>query len=310
MTATETKEWDYIPASERRQESVVAISTAGLYALTLSQVFNPLALGIAAACAIGITIYNNVSPSSSNTVKGLRATGMVTPLPTQYSHIQGMTDEIRQAAGIERRTAVYLINDPEHFAVSLPDENAVLVSEPFLSKHNHHEQRFALAHEISHIRAGDSSTPLSFFQSTSAYTNQMLGVGLAITLAGSLLGIFGSSVIFASGISPLIGAILFSITSFAASLGFNYSNRIIERRADRNAIYLTRDPESATNLIRKVSPEHGNLLPCVEISSHPSYHPRIANLHAAFEEASAYPPPLAPIGKAATPAKPPVDNIP
>jgi len=118
---------------------------------------------------------------------------------------------------------------------------------------------------------------------------------MGAVLVGGIMGVGGMPALFVGGFGLLTGALAYGAAAVATNIGINYANRIVERRADRNAVYLTRDVAPAISFLHEASTIKGKTPPQLpawrELSSHPSYHPRVANLRAAFETVAAYPAP-------------------
>jgi Zn-dependent protease with chaperone function len=178
----------------------------------------------------------------------------------------------------------------EKIAASDSTKNLVMFSEEFLDKHKGDKLRFVAAHEISHARARDSYGATSMFRVLHKNAMKLAYGAAGVALLGAGFG--AAPLIMAAGVPVLKGVMMLALGSVAAGIGLNYANRIKERRADRNAVYLTGKLDPAIDFLRETE---RRLIPprrpaWLELSTHPSYYPRVANLKASFEKIRGYEP--------------------
>jgi Zn-dependent protease with chaperone function len=314
---SKNKEWDYHPLNERVAEAGISLATAGAYGLALSQIFNPIALGVAAAYGVAQTGYLYYKLHKEDAIDEAKKKGYFEELADDNQHLQPLVDEFTEAAGMTPHKVVratekfikqamlpwhlrWIMKVPKikekimnNAAAANTTMDLMMVTRPFTKSHDPDVIRFVTAHEISHAKVEDSYKLNNIAKVTKKHMNRVLLIGAVATAAAGLVGFAAVPAVFAGGLGLFKGALLLGVASSAANIGLNYANRIKERRADRNAIYLTRDIQPAIKFLNSV--EDNKVPPkkpaFMELSSHPSYHPRIANLKAAFAEVSQYPTP-------------------
>jgi hypothetical protein len=327
--AKKDKTWKYAPLGERLTETAVSVGSAALYGLALTQIFNPVALGIAAGYGVARTAWTYYDSHGDRAREKAIREGYFAPLPEKYAKLQKVTDEMTDAAGMPRHHALlatpkitrmivpwylrFVLLVPEikkkalqSTAAAVSSMDTVIATPEFMELADDRELRFVIAHEVSHAKVEDSYSAKNIAKSLKKHTQVGLIAGLALTAGAGLLGMTALPAVLAGGTSVVGGALMLGIVSAVANLGLNYANRIVERRADRNAIHLTRDPEAAESFFIKASPKGKTPSPSIlpETSSHPSFHPRMENIRAAFNHAAAYPAPPTARMQAAQTARP------
>jgi Zn-dependent protease with chaperone function len=181
----------------------------------------------------------------------------------------------------------------------------VMATREFLNKATPEQARFVIAHEMSHAKTEDAYGAKNIAKGIKKGVFQTLLAGIGFSIVTGALGIV-TPAIMSSGSFTTLAA--WAGATVDANLGINYVTRIIERRADRNAVYLTGNAEAGVKFLASNSPKgkapsrRPFWLP--EVSSHPSYHPRVANLRASFALTSSYPQPST-AGRQPIPVAPP-----
>ena len=327
-----TRQWSYAPLGERAVAAGASLGAAALFGFTLTQVFNPVAVGVAVAYGAGRVAYESITGRGPKAVQKMIDQGYIVPLPREHAHVQKLTDELAQTMGMAPHTA-YIATEKVpramtpwilRWMLAIPEirkkimENTagaasrldiILMTEDFLKKATPDEARFVIAHEMAHAKNEDSDDLRTYGKKLKKYISQPLWLGLGVMMLGGLLGVSGVTLpplLAAGGMGVMMAGLTLGTASIAATLGLNYANRVVERRADRNAMYLTRDGEAAISFLRKA--ETKNRIPperpaYLEVLTHPSFHPRVANLRAAFTEAAAYPAPSTAVHVRAVPEK-------
>ena len=175
---------------------------------------------------------------------------------------------------------------PKVFA-ALPGSNILLTTKEALAKNlSEKKMRFIIAHEMSHLQV-DSFSLVSYSKAAVGKMSELLFWGTGIAIGLSLFGI---------GL-PLMATLPALMTLFVANVvsgtAFNFGTRVKERRADRNALYLTRDLEGAKEAMDYVhdDPESKGPSTLLEeaFKTHPGYTSRMRSLSQAFNKVAKYP---------------------
>lgn len=311
--------WNYHPRKEIAKEAAATVIGAAAFGLTLSQVFNPLALGIAASYAGLRTIhqyaYMHLLPE--RTMRKWLEKSYLEKIPADHE-LQAITDEFTQTLEKPRHTA-FLAKDklvmamlpaylkPVKFFKSLQEKllqktrskvagaltttDSVMATREFLASVTPRQLRFVLAHEMSHAKVEDSSSPALIFKVAKKHMFRALAAGVVVSAGAAMAGVASVPTLVVGGISLLKAATILVVGSKLANAAINYSGRIQERRADRNAMYLTRDPGAAIDWLKQAEDNKPTRVPAwLEIYSHPTYYPRVENIRHAWEEVAKYPP--------------------
>ena len=307
------KKWNYIPPQDKRKENTIGTSSLILLGASLSQIFNPVALTAAATYATIKTGHMCYMTSRKNYLSKLLKESALKPMGKDHA-LQKTINEMTAAADTEPHTAYNidskLIGEilPLHLrplllfpkirkgieksiAGVLYGANAIFTTDKFLQTRPPDEIRFMVAHEIAHVKAQDHLSVTSLAKTLQKHAVRALTAGLLVTTAVSKLKGNPVMPLLAEGLTLAKGIILFFLASKSATILRNAAERIKERRADRNGIYLTRDPDAAEKLFRSITSKYPPRIPALlEMKTHPTYFPRTANMRKAFVEASLYPP--------------------
>jgi Zn-dependent protease with chaperone function len=182
---------------------------------------------------------------------------------------------------------------PKVFA-AIPGSNTILTTKEALAAHIPGGQmRFIIAHEMSHLKADNLSPPLYGKAILKKMTEPLMltvGVALVASLFGATLPVSALGVGFLGALKA--GAALVAI-KYAAGAAVNSGMRIIERRADRNALYITGDLKSAQDAMEWLH-DAKQKKPASALKEatldHPSYTKRMAALRTSFEAVAKFPP--------------------
>ncbi len=146
--------------------------------------------------------------------------------------------------------------------------------------------RFIMAHEMSHMQSKDNLSLGSMASTIAKKSTRVLFWATAIAAGASLMGVGGLPAIATVSAAKAIGMLW--ATKFVADLGIKAAWRVVERRADRNAVVnITGDMDGAVQAFDYLTPlneRKSSLLRSIQ--THPPYFQRIDALKTAFEAAS------------------------
>ena len=311
-----TDHWDYTPLRERLAVTAISGTTGALLGWGLAGIFNPAALGLAAGYALYKTgrYYQGAAfPAlTQNYIARLQKKNQLGPR-LQRADLVALAEDLRRDFNIAAAPQLYTVKpafilqnfvpwflrplvrrmhliDKDSIFGILPPDNLLLVPDGGLKKYKDSEVKFIFAHELAHLKARDDFSLFSVLSHVSKHaTNALLYGSLAV--AG--LAALGLSLPVALTLDlPVLAALgVAGLLKAGSILGLNGASRMIERRADRNALYITRDLDSADKALRRTdSGGPGRLGRLGEtLSSHPSYFYRSAALKAAWEKIKDYP---------------------
>lgn len=316
-----TPSWRYTKASDHVKLGATGLAAAGVYGLALSQVFNPVALAGVAAYAVAKTSYSFYKMTRAGYADKMVKDGYISPLTPEHQYLQDMVSDIDKMARMKPHTAYiaedklvramtpwylrWLLSNPKVFhkamentAAALTTMDVVFISRPFIDKYSPAIERFVVAHEMGHAYAEDSSSAPLIVKSLKKTMQTHLLYGLAIAAGMGMLGMVGLPLatttlpILAGGVGLFTAGAVLAGASLAAGQIINYGSRVMEYRADRNAVYMTRFPDAGENFLKEAA--HDGKQPTrslawvPDMSTHPSHFNRVANLKAAMNEAAAY----------------------
>lgn len=325
-SAPALKDWEYSAPLDETKIAVGAVAGAAVFAVGLSQIFNPLALGVAAAYGVGKVLHSqvtmNVRPLRERAFAKSIAKGSLTPVEADQPVMQ-MTADISRQLGHAEPPKVYYIDDktvaklalppglrwlmkleptrkaiaqsvmPKIFA-ALPGGNTLVTTREALRDGlNADELRYIAAHEMAHLHK-DNFSPAINVRAVITHTSRALllacGVGLGLAAFGVTLPLtaaVGSSLLLATG-----GLMAVTMAAKAAN---NFGLRTAEIRADRNALHTTRDLKNAMSALDAL---HGKPFyrakrtpMALEIfSTHPTHRRRIDKLCEVFNDVAQHKP--------------------
>jgi Zn-dependent protease with chaperone function len=294
-------DWQFVTLKDRFNAAALSIGTAAASIAPLAINFKPSFIAAAAGLGLLFTAFraiNLVKPPIADNLRN--GNYRLMPLP-----LRQMKLDIRHAAGLKNLHGYIgadasimpsLKKDEAYFeimrnaAFSMPDFKTVVISETMAQHYGRDSLRFVLAHEASHIRTGDGTNFPWLLGTVSELTlttslSLSMGAGLFSMLSGENL----AGHVFAHGslmtaIPVIAGALCVRMT------GMNILSRMRERRADRNALYLTRDFNAAVAFIEKAYENNRPRAWLKFLKTHPSRDERIDNLKTAWETIRLYPP--------------------
>lgn len=338
--SAQLKDWKYSAPLDETKIALGAIAGAAVMAVGLSQIFNPVALGIAGAYGIGKVLHAqvvaNVKPLLERELAKDIATGKLTPVEDDEPVVRIAADISRQLGHKEPPKAYYLDASlvakialpvglrwlmkfrpvqasvmPKVFA-AVPGANLLYTTREALNNGMNEQQlRYITAHEMSHLHK-DRLSPAILTRAAITHTSRALMLGCA---AGLGLALFGAALPLtaAAGGSILLAAGGLWAVSTVAKVAANFGMRTLEARADRNALHITRDLQNATSALDVL---HGRpyyrakRTPLVleTLSTHPTQRRRIEKLQDAFNDVAKYKPATPVNDNAAVQADKPADK--
>jgi len=278
------KEWEFITQKDRRMTA--ASTTAGVLALgVLSLTFAPLGplLGLG---YVAFRTYIAKEKFRKKLIKEYVEEGKYIPVSNDEP-MAIIAAEISTQLGRPQTPDIYIEkgNNSKTTFSAMPGTNTIVTTRAALDNEmTEPEMRFTAAHEISHLQT-DSKT-----------ITARIGMNFFSAKLAALIGVMGA---FAAGAGffvtaqlgvGIIGAAMFG-SAITLKMAEQLNIRIIERRADRNALYITRDIEAAKSDLSKGPMGKNKRSRLVELFlDHPSYVPRVKAMTKAFSEVSKYPP--------------------
>ncbi|MEZ0261363.1 MAG: M48 family metalloprotease [Alphaproteobacteria bacterium] len=312
------KKWNFSPFSDGVATTTTTAIGCAVLGIGLSYFFTPVAL----AAATGYGLYH-VARDALYTLPKVRdhyfkqqvEKGHYTPLDPDAPVVK-MSAEISNALGRKEPPKFYTVDEKivaqmslpwglrwmikipsvrdsamsDTFA-ALPGTNTLITTQVALNRpRTADELKFIMAHEMSHLHANDNLSPAILGRTMVKKVTRALFWGTAAALG---LGIFGVGVPVIAGTSAALALGGLWGTSTAAKVCFNLAMRTIENRADRNAMYITRDYQAGEDALASIDSDSYRPKPLPfyreMLLDHPSYHPRIKTLKESFNKASQYP---------------------
>ncbi len=287
------KDWKFVT---KRDRVVTASSTAAglaVLGLGLSFVFNPVAIGVAAGLGAVSAVRLSRSAYRKKYANRLIKSGSVEAVADD-APITGIVADISTQLGMKDPPKIYTIKnsyDAGAFA-AVPGANIILTTKAALTDGmSEKELRFVAAHELSHLKAKDNRSLGVFGLNTVAKTARYLVLGCIIAAGASLFGA-ALPVVAAAGTVTLLTGTAIAIGSYiAAKVAMKSGQRTMEQRADRNALYITRDLESGKSALARVYPEKLKKVSLFKeaFMDHPSLDRRIKIMTKAFKKVSKQP---------------------
>lgn len=308
--------WPYEHTRERIAENAAALGSGALLCFGLSQIFNPVALAAAVGYGAFRTAFDlgrMTHPQASD--RFLAKTNALQSASDDYPEICDLVLKFSHAANIKPPRLTLASDDyaiknlswisrrrikrPEYHGTfmsrvmfSNPAMHYIGTTHEFIKSHSPETVRFALAHEVAHIKSKDHLKAFTLVSLTQHHIMRFLYAGIAIAGGALLAGISTplSALVIVNGWSGALwaGGVL-GLTAIASKFGMNYASRLRELRADRNAVYLTGETRGMSRFLMM---EGGCRPPGMiwEWGSYPSSHRRLMHLHTAYALASQYPP--------------------
>lgn len=320
------QEWQWRTAKDNVSIYTGSVTGLALFGLGLSQVFNPVALAVAGAYAGYKVIKGAIAPviipaARNKYFKDAVAEGRLTPLEEQHTFTQLVRD-VSQQAGLAKTPDVYVVDQEfvktvakgsldwewrwvlsvpkvgeklaeeasKKLYAALPGMNAVITTREALAENRPaSEMRYTIAHEIGHLKA-DKLSPIGIAKSIVQNVSKALFIGCAAAGALALAGV--SLPIAVGGLTLLKAAGALYGLRLLSKFGTKFANRVMEKRADRNAMYLARDFNAGKSMLEHLMDKKtGKKRPAFleTLDSYPSLPYRVESLKISFDKASAYP---------------------
>lgn len=324
--ATEKQKiWNYSFPADGVKITLGALAGGALLIGGLSQIFNPVALGLAvgygaAKTAFALTMTGIPSLTNYSFNKMIKK-GSLAPVPDDeeivkiaadiskeldrdeppkvYFANKALVAKMALPFGLRWMLKLMLKNDKVADSVmsrvfaAVPGTNKLITTHEGLEKlSDKAELRFIVAHEMSHLKR-DYLSPAIMTRSFIKSTSRALFWGSVAALGAGLVG-FSLPVSAILGGSALAAIGGLTVVKTAAEMVSNYALRTMESRADRNAIYITRDIKGAVEALETLHDKELSKAEPVSVIkeallTHPSQIKRTKALCTAFEKASKYP---------------------
>lgn len=307
------KQYKFKTNKERALTAGSTLAGVAIFGGTLAAAFNPVAIG-----AVGIFAAGTVGLHLLMTVPGFRkqAFGRMKAVP-EGERIYRISKEISDSLGRPEAPKIYLIDRktvarmkwplgmrwkartkkgrktieeymPKVFG-AMPGMNTFATTkEALAANYTDAQLRFIIAHEMSHLKTDFSPGSYAAPIVQKAFMPLLLATGAAAALSA-----VGVGVPALAGIAAWKAAAALAGAKVASKPFFSFMSRVREKRADRNALYITRDLKAAEDTMNALhhKPEHRKRQPLRKeiMRSHPSYTRRMAALKKAFAKVSKYP---------------------
>lgn len=258
----------------RWQAVLLMAAMAGVLLYSARTLAGPAAVVVVAVMlAAGLLLAPRATPAM------LRRFFRAQPLdPVRAPELYAEVSSLAARAGLARPPALWVVHNPAltAFSVGAPQDSAIGISHRLLHKLSQREIAGILAHEMSHIAAGDM---------TLLAVANVIG-RMVRTLA--FLGLLFAFVLVLSGAGAVSMSALFLVA--AAPLGVSLIHLALSRNrefdADRAAAALTGDPIGLASALQRIETDQHALLQrmwrAVEVPAllrtHPPTRDRIARL--------------------------------
>ena len=323
------QKWNYKSLNDHVGEKFYASLATCVYSAGMLVVFNPvvagISLGVSFIGAMTLTAGENVFGIQEKLMKGEVAKNAATP-PTKKSElkawnkklntIQNITNKHSKTLELKRHPQIFILKDEAFVKMALQNismwrkvfqkkkiaeklkrvplysfgavsgPNFLFISESALKNDlNDKEVEFVIAHELSHAKVRDSQ---SFGRTATAF--QKINTRLMVGSIG--IGVILSPFTSIAALPLLAGLLAIPVLDKVSKLGVSFASRVAERRADRNAIYLTGDVKTALSTHKKLHPADAQekKMPYFKelTKSHPPFHKRMKNAKSAWDKVSAF----------------------
>lgn len=326
----ERKNWSFNSLSDRIKTTAGATVGLGILGVGLAYLFTPAALAVAFGYGVysfGTGIALAIPKFKEYVVNNEIKKGRWEPVAADAPAAK-MAAEISAQLGRKEAPKMYTIDDKtvskmalpfglrwmlkipdirnkamEGVFAALPGTNIILSTKEALGRElDPKALKFIVAHEMSHLQAKDNLSPSLLVRSLTKKATTLLFWG---TLAAAGASLVGLSIPILAGTSTLwaLGGLtaVWAGAKAANSIGL----RAVEERADRNALYITRDFEAGRDALATIDPSSKEPGPGPAykeaLLDHPSFWRRIETMKEAFAQVSQYPV-LAPAATAPAPA--------
>lgn len=276
-------EWQYAPLAERLAINTAALSGLALLGVTASFFFTPVILmTVSAYSAFKVSTFAIARHKKlrEKIMKWEARKGDRIKLPDEHPFTQ-IVGDLSQQLERPKSPEIYMISEKALLKIQhLPFRRFLKNStEKKIKKHfsadvfgdfltvgnravndNHYtseELKFMAAHKMVHLKTDKFSLPV-LADNLGSYICQSLALGTIVACAFSIAGIVAMPFAMTIGSTALAVGSLAGARIFSHSLSV-YAAKRGEQRADRNALYLTGDIDSALSAIKKVSPPKRNV---------------------------------------------------
>lgn len=176
----------------------------------------------------------------------LSAIGAVPLPPSVVPGLHGAVRELSRRARLSRSPRLWFIPDevPEAFTVGGRADPAMVLSDGLLTQLTPREVLGVLAHEVSHLRAGDHAI-LRLSTAVARFTLALAYLGLLALLTGLHQPVRGTAAFV--GVAALLLVLPFVVIGLQLAL-----SRTREFDADLGAARLTGDPEALARALERV----------------------------------------------------------
>lgn len=265
--------------------SAVAVVAMGISTFLM---FLPAVAGATVALASGAVIAENTAAWKRRKLARKMETQKWEPAPDDDRVIQIVAD-VAKEFGRSRAPKVFITpGKKDDFFAAMPEMDVLLTTRASLDRFtSDSDLRFIIAHEMAHLQA-DRRSPIALAHQFMQRFGDVSSCAIILSWGLSLFGI-GLPVMAALGTTAIVGTVAAGMISI---LGLQFSSRQRENRADRNALYITRDLQAAENVVQNGEPSKRENSRLVELfRSHPSCPERLKALRHSFKLVAAYPRP-------------------
>ena len=326
----EQKKWQFNSLKDRITTTTGAAVGLGILGIGLAHLFAPVALAV----AFGYGTYAVASGAALAVPKVREYLFNKEVEKGEWEAVSPdapamkMAAEISQQLGRKEAPKMYTVNDKavakmalpfglrwmmkvgdlrdkvmEGVFAALPGTNTLISTKEALDRDlDPKELKFIIAHEMSHLQAKDNLSPALLARVFAKKVTTALFWG---TLAAVGAGVVGVALPVVAGTSALWALGGLTAVWAGAKVANSFGLRAVEERADRNAMYITRDVEAGESALATIDPTAHDSVPFYKelMLDHPSFDRRIATMKEAFNKAAEYPELPAP--RAAAPAPKP-----
>ncbi|HEV7187047.1 MAG TPA: zinc metalloprotease HtpX [Blastococcus sp.] len=201
------------------------------------------------------------------------------PLPYAVApELHWMVQELAERAGLHSVPALYYVPSPvpNCFCVGQGREAALAVTDGMLRRLTRRELAGALAHEVGHLRAGDT-TVMSLSDAVSRLAQALSYIGMV----GCLVGL---PVAFRGDPRLLLLSVVLVITPLVVTLLQVALSRSREFDADLAAARLTGDPEGLASALEVLEWSNGRIWERILVGRGPVPDPLIVRTHPSTTE--------------------------
>ena len=225
------------------QTAALLIAIAGLTALSGWLLFGAFGAVLAGVLAVTALVVGRTLPVGT----ALRMRGAAEARALGAPELEAMVASLARRAGIAKAPRVFVLPlaAPQALTVGNRQSSAVAVTPALLGLLRPWELEAVLAHEIAHLRNGDTSL-LTLADSMRRFTRTAALVGVLTAALSAWGALFGGPVVSLS-----IPVVLLVVPSLVA-LALMALSRIREFDADLGAVALTGDPRPLASALARI----------------------------------------------------------